>query len=175
MSPKKIKFMVGAALVVGSIGYLISSSISKTSMYFVTVGELASRGMNSFQGEVLKVKGNVVKGSIVRNPKDFLDVAFVIADKDVPGGKTDGNKPGKNNLKVQYKGITPDMFIDDGEVVVEGVIKGGIFHANTLLTSCPSKYEAEREAGKSHSDGLSTYDLKDSYQKKPVSESKTAI
>jgi len=172
MSPKKIKFMVGAALIVGSIGYLISTSISKTSMYFVTVGELASRGMDSFQGEVLKVKGNVVKGSIVRNPKDFLDVAFVIADKDVLGGKTETKK---SNLKVQYKGITPDMFIDDGEVVVEGVIKGGVFHANTLLTSCPSKYEAEREAGKSHPDGLSTYDLKDSYQKKPISAPKTTI
>ncbi|MFQ5672092.1 MAG: cytochrome c maturation protein CcmE [Nitrospinales bacterium] len=173
MSPKKIKFMVGAALIVGSIGYLISTSISKTSMYFVTVGELASRGMDSFQGEVLKVKGNVVKGSIVRNPKDFLDVAFVIADKDAPDGKTGNHK--KSNLKVQYKGVTPDMFIDDGEVVVEGVIKGGVFHANTLLTSCPSKYEAEREAGKSHPDGLSTYDLKDSYQKKPVSATKTTI
>jgi hypothetical protein len=25
-----------------------------------------------------------------------------------------------------------------------------VFHANTLMTSCPSKYEAEKEAGKSH-------------------------
>jgi cytochrome c-type biogenesis protein CcmE len=43
------------------------------------------------------------------------------------------------------------MFKDGQEVVVEGTLaQDGVFHANTLLTSCPSKYEAEREAGKSH-------------------------
>ena len=42
MSPKKIKFILGALLILGSIGYLISVSISKTSMYFMTVGELAT-------------------------------------------------------------------------------------------------------------------------------------
>jgi len=52
---------------------------------------------------------------------------------------------------VSYQGVTPDMFIDGGEVVVEGALgKDGVFHANTLLTSCPSKYEAEKEAGKMH-------------------------
>lgn len=170
MAPKKIKFIVGALLIVGSIGYLISASISKTSMYFMTVGELASRGASSFAGEVLKVKGNVVKGSIVRDPNDYLDVVFMIEDKEGPKGKA-----AKNNLRVQYKGITPDMFVDEGEVVVEGVIKGGVFHANTLLTSCPSKYEAEREAGKSHPGGLSPYDLQDPPQKKLVSLPKTTI
>ena len=170
MSPKKIKFIVGTVLIVGSIGYLISASISKTSMYFVTVGELESRGVGSFAGEVLKVKGNVVKGSIVRDPNNYLDVAFVIADKGKPDGKSK-----KSNLKVHYKGITPDMFVDDGEVVVEGVIKGGVFHANTLLTSCPSKYEAEREIGESHPEGLSTYDLKEPSKKKSVFMPKTTI
>ena len=139
-------------------------------MYFMTVGELTTRGFSSFTGEVLKVKGNVVKGSIVRDPNDYLDVAFVIADKEEPDGKSENN-----NLRVHYKGITPDMFVDDGEVVVEGIIKGGIFHANTLLTSCPSKYEAERDAGKSHPEGFSTYDLKDPSLEKPVSTPKTTI
>ena len=36
-------------------------------------------------------------------------------------------------------------------MVVEGTLaKDGVFHASTLLTSCPSKYEAEKEAGKTH-------------------------
>ena len=56
-----------------------------------------------------------------------------------------------SNLNVVYEGIIPDMFKDGQEVVVEGTLaQNGVFHANTLLTSCPSKYEAEREAGKSH-------------------------
>ena len=56
-----------------------------------------------------------------------------------------------SSLNVAYQGVTPDMFVDGGEVVVEGTLgKDGVFHANTLLTSCPSKYEAEKEAGKMH-------------------------
>ena len=151
MPPKKIKFAVGSFLIVGAITYLISTSISQTSMYFVTVDELASKGI-SYSNTEVKVKGNVVKGSINRSPKDYLLVNFAIKDKE--------NKDQSKYLKVQYKGITPDMFQDEGEVVVEGVIKNGIFHANTLLTSCPSKYEAEKQAGKSHPGGMMTYDLK---------------
>lgn len=169
MIQKKIKFMIGAALIVGAIGYLISTSISQTSMYFVTVSELASRG-NPYKGEVIKVKGNVVKGSIVRDPQNYMDVAFSIMDKDSGGDKQ------QNSLKVVYKGITPDMFIDDGEVVVGGVLKGGVFHANTLLTSCPSKYEAEKEAGKLHPGSFTPYDLKEpSLMSKPASMPKTSL
>lgn len=149
MTTKKIKFTLGAFLIVGSIGYLISTSISQTSMYFVTVAELTDQGLSRYTSE-LKVKGNVVKGSIVRDPNDYLKVDFAIADKESKG----------NNLKVHFKGVTPDMFQDDGEVVVEGVIKNGVFHANTLLTSCPSKYEAEKQAGKSHPGSATPYELK---------------
>ena len=159
MSPKKIKFAVGSVLVVGAIVYLISISISQTSMYFVTVSELADRGV-SYSNTEVKVKGNVVKGSILRDPKDYLLVNFVIQDKE-------NNDKGKH-LKVKYKGITPDMFQDDGEVVVEGVIKDGVFHATTLLTSCPSKYEAEKQAGKSHPGGVTPYELKKPELKTPV-------
>ena len=151
MSPKKIKFVVGAGLIVGAIGYLISTSISKTSMYFVTVSELSARDV-SYSNVAVKVKGNVVKGSIERDPQNYLLVNFAIEDKE--------NRNKANHLKVQYQGVTPDMFQDEGEVVVEGVIKNGVFHANTLLTSCPSKYEAEKEAGKSHPGGETPYQLK---------------
>ena len=151
MSPKKLKFAVGAVLIVGAITYLISTSISQTSMYFVTVSELAARGV-SYSNTELKVKGNVVRGSINKDPQDYLLLNFSIEDKE--------NNDQSKHLKVQYKGITPDMFQDDGEVVVEGVIKDGVFHANTLLTSCPSKYEAEKQAGKSHPGAIASYELK---------------
>jgi cytochrome c-type biogenesis protein CcmE len=134
-------------------------------MYFVTVAELADRGMSNYTSE-LKVKGNVVKGSIVRDPNDYLEVDFSIEDKEKAG----------QNLKVHFKGVTPDMFQDDGEVVVEGVIKNGVFHASTLLTSCPSKYEAEKEAGKSHPGSITQqYDLKKPDLKNLSVENKTTI
>lgn len=137
MQHRKIKFLVGACLIVGAIAYLITTSISSTSQFFVTVDEL-SAGLDDYRGAGLKVKGTVVENSIVRDPENYLDLSFRIEDKD-------------SELPVIYTGITPDMFEDGREVVVEGTIgHDGVFHANTLLTSCPSKYEAEKEAGKSH-------------------------
>ena len=136
---KKIKFIIGSVLIVSAVGYLITAGIRTTSKFFFTVDELANQN-ESFHGKGLKVKGTVVMGSIVRNPADKLNIAFSIEEK-------------QSVLSVVYKGITPDMFKDGGEVVVEGTLaEDGVFHASTLLTSCPSKYEAEKEAGKVHPD-----------------------
>lgn len=137
MKHKQIKFVIGSVLIVLAVGYLIATSISTTSKFFFTVDELEAAG-TQYHGEGLKVKGTVVNGSISRNPNNHLDVSFRIEEN-------------KSTLPVTYKGITPDMFKDGQEVVVEGTLGGdGVFHANTLLTSCPSKYEAEKEAGKTH-------------------------
>ena len=137
VSNKKIKFAIGSLMIVVAVGYLITTGISANSKFFFTVDELANQDV-VYHGKGLKVKGNVVVGSIVRNPANKLDVTFVIEEK-------------KSTLPVIYKGITPDMFKEGGEVVVEGILaKDGVFHASTLLTSCPSKYEAEKEAGKTH-------------------------
>ena len=137
MKHKQIKFIIGSVGIVLALGYLIATSISTTSKFFLTVDELAVAG-TLYHGEGLKVKGTVVNGSISRNPDNSLDVSFKIEEK-------------QSMLPVVYKGITPDMFEDGREVVVEGTLgHDGVFHANTLLTSCPSKYEAEKEAGKTH-------------------------
>ena len=34
------------------------------------------------------------------------------------------------------------MFAAGRDVIVEGRVERGVFHANALLTTCPSKYEA---------------------------------
>jgi len=48
---------------------------------------------------------------------------------------------------VAYPGIKPAMFAEGREVIVEGNVEsGGVFHADTLMTKCPSKYEAEQPA-----------------------------
>lgn len=159
MNQKKAKFAIGSLLIVVGIGYLITTGISKTSKYFFTVGELLNQKV-SYEGTGLKVKGNVVDGSINRDPNNYLKVKFVIAEKDA--------KDETARLNVVYEGVTPDMFKAGGEVVVEGILAAdGVFHANTLLTSCPSKYEAEKEAGKMHPGSLQKYDSKE----KPVSNS----
>ena len=163
MTQKKTKFVIGSVLIVAAIGYLITTGINSTSQYFFTVDELMSQKI-SYAGEGLKVKGNVVNGSIVRDSDNYLKINFAIEDK-------------SSNLNVIYEGIIPDMFKDGQEVVVEGTLaKDGVFHANTLLTSCPSKYEAEKEAGKSHPGSMPDLDkYKGSTPKSTESLPKTTI
>jgi cytochrome c-type biogenesis protein CcmE len=46
-------------------------------------------------------------------------------------------------LPITYEGIVPDAFAQSDAVVVEGEYSpDGVFHADTLVVQCPSKYEA---------------------------------
>jgi cytochrome c-type biogenesis protein CcmE len=47
---------------------------------------------------------------------------------------------------VVYRGLAPDTFTDDVDVVVEGRLgRDGTFEATTLLAKCGSRYEAVLE------------------------------
>jgi cytochrome c-type biogenesis protein CcmE len=48
-----------------------------------------------------------------------------------------------NQMKVIYNGAMPNNFESATSVVVTGKYKNGAFHASSILTKCPSKYEGE--------------------------------
>jgi cytochrome c-type biogenesis protein CcmE len=52
---------------------------------------------------------------------------------------------GQARIPVHYKGVKPDMFQTGVDVIVEGRIgHDGVLVASTLMTSCPSKYQEEK-------------------------------
>lgn len=131
----RTKFLVGAALVTVSVGYLMASGIKDTGVYFVTPGELASRveADPSFTEVGVRMGARVVTGSIQRD----------VGSQTVSFQVTDGVK----TYPVVYRGIAPDTFDDDADVVVEGRLSAdGTFRATTLLAKCGSRYEAEPTA-----------------------------
>ncbi|MBF0274533.1 MAG: cytochrome c maturation protein CcmE [Nitrospinae bacterium] len=139
MNKKQIKFAGGSLVIVAAIIYLISAGISKSSLYYLTVEELVAEGSSAYN-KGMRVEGKVVPGSIVRKDEK-MELTFNL---------------GKNLsfVPVTYTGVIPDMFKDDTKVVVEGTFSSnGIFKANTLMTSCPSKYEASKEEGHPGSKG----------------------
>ncbi|MFM7140653.1 MAG: cytochrome c maturation protein CcmE [Alphaproteobacteria bacterium] len=102
----------------------------------------------------LRLAGRVSQGSVQWDPKT-LDLAFVLMP--IPkgqGGTHETRRAGESlpaataaaRLPVSYNGILPDMFADGRDVIVEGRVVDGVFHAKSLLTTCPSKYEAEKQA-----------------------------
>ena len=54
---------------------------------------------------------------------------------------------GTTSYPVVYRGLAPDTFTDDVDVVVEGRLDpDGTFRATTLLAKCGSRYETVPEA-----------------------------
>jgi cytochrome c-type biogenesis protein CcmE len=130
MKSKRIK-LIGVLLIFGIIiALLIASGIKKSAVYYFTLDEVISRS-ETLDLKNIKVSGEVKRGSIEKN--GFL-VKFVITEM----GK---------ELTVEYEGPLPDAFGEEAPVIVEGIYYAGErkIKAHTLLTRCPSKYEAELE------------------------------
>lgn len=130
MNPR-IKFLIAAVLVAGTVGYLMASGIKDTGMYFLTPTELAQRvaADPSFRNVGVKLGARVVHGTIQRD----------VASQTITFRVTDGTE----SFPVIYRGLAPDTFTDDVDVVVEGrLLPDGTFRATTLLAKCGSKYES---------------------------------
>jgi cytochrome c-type biogenesis protein CcmE len=146
---RKHKFLFGAALIVAAVGGLVYTAVRETSAYFLTMEEYA-RDPSGLDGQPLRLAGRVSSGTVKWDPKT-LDLEFLL--QPIPAGEGGEHESRRvaapdpaavsATLPVRYNGILPDMFADGRDVIVEGRVDGGVFHAKALLTTCPSKYEAE--------------------------------
>ncbi len=126
------RFLIAVAIVVAAVAYLIYSVTPDTSVYCYTVDEFLSL-QEPVGGRKLRVLGRVGDGSVDWNAKEGK-LSFTLI------GEEDHAKA----VSVAYPGIKPAMFAEGREVIVEGRLEpSGVFHADTLMTKCPSKYEAE--------------------------------
>jgi cytochrome c-type biogenesis protein CcmE len=132
------KFVLGAGLIVASVGFLIARGVEETGVYFLTPAELAAKTAAdpTFVENVgFKVGAMVVPGSVRRDP-DARRIDFQVSD-------------GVKTYPVTSRGIVPDTFTDadDIEVVVEGRLgRDGVIRATDVLAKCGSRYEAVPEA-----------------------------
>jgi cytochrome c-type biogenesis protein CcmE len=128
---KNRRFIIGAALITAAVAFLVYTGIRETSVYYLTIDEFLAK-REAVANEPIRVAGRVSTESVKWNPST-LDLKFRLASFD-----------GGDGVDVEYNGILPDMFSEGRDVIVEGTyVPAGVLHARTLLTSCPSKYEAE--------------------------------
>ena len=128
------RFIVGAVLIAAAVSYLVYAGIKTTSVYYFDMDEFLAR-RDAHVGEDLRVKGWVRAGSMQWDAATNR-LAFELA-------RQDGSQP----VPVSYTGILPDMFAEGREVVVEGRYEVPGLRAKQIMTSCPSKYEAQKEQG----------------------------
>jgi cytochrome c-type biogenesis protein CcmE len=132
------KFILGAGLIVASVGFLIAEGVKETGMYFLTPAELSAKTAAdpTFVENVgFKVGAMVVPGSVRRDP-NARRIDFQVSD-------------GIKTYPVTYHGLVPDTFTDavNIEVVVEGRLgRDGIIRATDVLAKCGSRYEAVPKA-----------------------------
>ena len=147
--PSKLRFVVGAGLIVLAIGYLIITAVRNTSEYYLTVNEVGAR-QSQLSGQMLRVAGRVKAGTISWDPAT-LTLGFAMVSPPNPDGSP--VKPVAAAEPAEFRVVArgepkPDMFAAGRDVIVEGRLAAdGSIEARQVLTSCPSKYRLCRHDG----------------------------
>jgi len=139
MSTKR-RFLIGAVLLVGAVAYLIYAGVRQSAVYYFTIDEFLAR-RDSLGNQGIRVAGRVQEGSVTKSVTTAgTELTFRLGDFTGDGQPANGV-----TVPVHFVGVTPDMFKDGGgsDVIVEGKYRDGTIYAQSVLTSCPSKYEAE--------------------------------
>ena len=121
----KNKYIFGGLIIVvfmGVMGYLFTQTS-------ISYEENFSEIINS--SKTMKATGSWVKEKSYHVDKSNKQFSFYM--KDYNG----------TEMKVVYDGTIPNNFESATSVVVTGKYKDGYFHANDILTKCPSKYEEQ--------------------------------
>ena len=130
-----MKFLLGATVIVGVVGYLMATGIKQTGQYFLTPTELSEKIATdpTFYDVGMKVGARVVPGSVTRD----------VAAQTMRFRITDGSA----TYPVVYHGLPPDTFNDSVEVVVEGRLQpDGVIRATDVLAKCGSRYASVPKA-----------------------------
>jgi cytochrome c-type biogenesis protein CcmE len=148
----RTKFLIGGALIIAAIIYLIVTTLQSTAQYFYTISELQTKGA-SVIGQNVRASGAVLGDSITYDPKS-LTITFEMVNisndaevLDAAGGLAEAlhlavMDPTAARIKVNYIGVKPDLLKDEAQAIVTGKLgEDGVFYADELLLKCPTRYE----------------------------------
>jgi cytochrome c-type biogenesis protein CcmE len=151
-SGNRVKFIIGGLLIVAAVIYLIASSTQASAQYFLTIGEVTSKG-SEVMGRDLRLSGAVV-GDTIQYDAQTLTLTFTVAD--IPGDnnviEAQGGlaavlheatiDPNRKRIEVVYNGVKPDLLRNEAQAIMTGRLgQDGKFYADELLLKCPTKYE----------------------------------
>ena len=129
MNSKALKVGLTTLVLITAFAGLLWSTLREGTEYYKHVEEVMAQP-NDWYGKKLQLHGFVVPKSIMRR-RDSLDYRFEVASK----GQV---------INASYRGIVPDTFKDEAEVVLQGQLTSSGFQVkpNGVVAKCPSKYEA---------------------------------
>lgn len=131
MRNMRVKLFVAGVLLVIAVGYLGFAGLKDGWVYHVDVDQYVNNP--EMKSQRVRLVGKVSPQGLEASPGKF-SARFNLTGKGA-------------SQAVAYRGVIPDQFKADGEVVVEGKLDGsGIFQADVLMTKCASKYQSEEHA-----------------------------
>ena len=146
------KFVIGGALILVAVIFLIWTATASNLEFFMTVDELHAKGQEVIDKN-LRVSGAVIGDSIQYDAQSLtltFEVAHVPADGpeiQTEGGLADALHQAvldtsRARMKVVYVGVKPDLLRNEAQAIVTGHLGAdGIFYAEELLLKCPTRYE----------------------------------
>jgi cytochrome c-type biogenesis protein CcmE len=140
MTHRYIKIGVTAAVLVAAFSALLWTTLREGTEYFKHVDEVMVNPQ-AWEGKRLQLHGYVVPGSLFVKP-NTLEYKFKVQNNPAHSGPTGAV------VDAYYKGIVPDTFKDEAEVVLKGQLSPDGFKTepNGVVAKCPSKYEARKSA-----------------------------
>ena len=146
------KFVVGGAMILGAVVFLIWTATASNLEFFMTVDELNAQ-RQEIVDKNLRVSGAVIGDSIQYDAQSLtltFEVAHVPADS--PDIATEGGlaealhlavmDPSRARMKVVYVGVKPDLLRNEAQAIMTGHLGvDGVFYAEELLLKCPTRYE----------------------------------
>jgi cytochrome c-type biogenesis protein CcmE len=131
----KPKFLVGGAVILVALGYMIWAGVTQSAVYFVTPSELTAAPV---AGKAYRLGGLVTPGSLKWEPRS-LDLTFTMSD-------------GRATVPVRHKGAAPDLFGEGRGAVVEGQwTADGYFKASLIMAKHSEEYKAPHDIKESQS------------------------
>lgn len=134
MSKKAVRVILSLAIVGGALGVLMARTLRQDAAFYKHVDEVMNTP-EQWYGKSMKLHGFVQAGSIQWKP-ETLDYKFIV-------------RSGDKVVNATYRGIVPDTFKDDAEVVLNGRLAPDGYHVEKdgVVAKCPSRYEAGKSAG----------------------------
>ena len=133
------KFVIAVCVIVLALGALITSATTSTAKSVVTVTELVS---TKAQHKDIRLGARLTADEIDYQVEPELKLQFrvhdIISEDDTYEKKS---AVAQASIPVLFEGIMPDTLKPGRDVILEGTYDGERFHATSLLTQCPSKYE----------------------------------
>ena len=124
---RKKYFILIAAVSILTFGW-ITIGTGAEEVPYVSIAELMEQ--QEYWTQTRYRLGGLVADGSIETSDDRLTTRFVM--------EQEGER-----LMVTFTGLTPDMFGDDAEVIVEGRYSDGLFMADNLMTKCASRYEVD--------------------------------